>query len=163
MRGTFLKGINAILEPTASKINRKDDIVFPLFKYNEMIKQDSLTATLSQYPRELQAILSKLSITEEEGLEMMQQIASNNAYAGSDGSVKDGMGGHVFCITGNSFTNQVWGHTQTVGIKSDVFTKDRTRRSSGHPVGDTCLTGKLPLFFSSPYSGHMDRQLGSGL
>ena len=51
---------------------------------------------------------------------MMKQIECNNASAGSDGSVKDGLGGHAFCIADNSFTTQVWGHAQTIGIKSEI-------------------------------------------
>ena len=37
------------------------------------------------------------------------------AWAGSDGSVKEGKGGHAFCITDHKFSKAIWGHAPTVG------------------------------------------------
>ena len=85
-----------------------------------MSKQDSVNATISQYPSELQALLGKVSNSNKEGLEMMCQITSNNACSSNDGYVKDRVGGHAFCINVNSFIKQVWYHTQTVGLKSEM-------------------------------------------
>ena len=70
-----------------------DQVAHLLFNYDTMTKHHSLLATISQYPPELQAILGALSISDKEGLEMMTYITNNKACAGSDGSVKDGIGG----------------------------------------------------------------------
>ena len=100
-----MKGINEFLEPAALQGNIVDYIAYLAFQYTVMHRQDSLVATISQYPPKLKVLLGPVVITDEEGLEIMQHIASNNTCAGSDGLVKDGVGGHAFCITDNSFTN----------------------------------------------------------
>lgn len=77
LRGTFMKGINDIMEPTASSRNIVDHIVYPLFEYITMHKQDSLQDTILQYPTELLTNLRSVSISDEEGLKMMHHIADN--------------------------------------------------------------------------------------
>ena len=111
-----------------------------------MRKYDTLNDTLSQYPPELMAILGDISITDAEGLEMMRQIDSNNACAGSDGSVKDGLGGHAFCITDNSFTTRVWGHAQTVGIKHEMSS---LRTDNGGALAILLVIHALQIHFPS--------------
>ena len=115
-----MKGLDALLAPTISQGNLQDYMAYPLFDYHAMHKQDSLMATISQYPPELLAILGTLNISDTEGKTMMQYISANKACAGSDGSVKDGIGGHSFCITDNYFTHQIWGHATTVGTFSEM-------------------------------------------
>ena len=50
----------------------------------------------------------------------MECLTSGAASVGSDGSVKDGIGGHTFCISDSSFTQAIWGHAHTVGSKREM-------------------------------------------
>ena len=45
----------------------------------------------------------------------MNNIRCYRASARSDGLVKDGIDGHAFTISDNSFTQAIWGHANTVG------------------------------------------------
>ena len=72
--------------------------------------------TIGQYPQELLSLFGGIQISDREGSEIMQCIKHNAAFAGSDGSVKDGKGGHAFCITDNTFTTKIWGCASTVGL-----------------------------------------------
>lgn len=102
-RGTFMKGINNIMEPTAPKGNTVDHITYPIIAYNTMNKRESFQAAISQYPPEIQTILDIINISDEVGLEMMHHILTNDSCAGSGGSVKGHIEGHAFYITDNAF------------------------------------------------------------
>ena len=47
IRGTFMKGINEILVPTAPSGNLQYFIVYPLFSYSSMNRKHSLMETIS--------------------------------------------------------------------------------------------------------------------
>ena len=72
-----------------------------------MKNQATLRETISQYPLEFLDIIGSPNISEEEGLQIMGEISGGLEMVGSDGSVKDGVGGHVFSITDSSFTTKI--------------------------------------------------------
>ena len=119
--GTFMKGTDDLLLPILDRTMVPAEITAHLhFDYTTMRRLESLQDTILQYPPELLYLMGKVKVTDEEGLELMVQLSANNASAGSDGSVKNGIGGHSFCITNNTFTKKIWGSAQTVGQTSDM-------------------------------------------
>lgn len=86
-------------------------LTLTLYDYSTIIRQSSLQQTLMIYPPELLSIIGNANILDEEGCQIMKQLGQNNVSARSDGSVKDGAGGHSFCISDNFFTHKIWGHT----------------------------------------------------
>ena len=87
--------------------NYVGQLVFPNFDYQGMERQTSLMATIRQYPQELLFPLRGIHISDEDGEDILQCMKHSQAYAGSDGSVKDGQGGHAFCITDNKFSKTI--------------------------------------------------------
>ena len=69
-----------------------------------MIRGSTLMDTIRQYPPELLALIGEIQISDSVGLTLMECLTKGEASAGSDGSVKDGIGGHAFCITYNDFS-----------------------------------------------------------
>ena len=62
-----------------------------------------------------------MNISTGDGYNMIEQLGSNNAKVGSEGSVKDGVGrGYAFFVSDNSFTAKIWGEAQTIGHRSDM-------------------------------------------
>ena len=121
IRGTFMKRTDDLLLPILDRTMVTAEITAHLhFDYTTMRRLESLQDTILQYPPELLYLMGKVQVTDEEGLELMVQLSANNASAGSDGSVKNGIGGHSFCITNNTFTKKIWGSAQTVGQTSDI-------------------------------------------
>jgi len=102
-----------------------------------MTRQGSLTATISQYPSELLSLLGHCPITDKEGQHIMEQLGLHKVSAASDGSVKDGIGGHSFCLSTNNFSHQIWGHAQTVGQTKDMSS---LRAEHGGGTGSTPYT-----------------------
>ena len=111
-----MKGIDDLIQPViGTNQNCYGQVAFPTFNHKGMQKKSSLMATIRQYPTELLSLFGGIQISDREGKGIMKCIHNNNAHAGSDGSVKDGKGGHAFCITDNSFTKTIWGFASTVG------------------------------------------------
>ena len=73
-----------------------------------------LMATIQQYSTGLLSLIGGIHILHKAGSTMMDYLVRGGASAGSDGSVEDGIGGHAFCISDNTYTQAIWGHAQTV-------------------------------------------------
>ena len=114
LRGTFMKGIDDVLRPLHGIIAPpQSTIAHPLFQYATMTHLSSLQATMLQYPPELLSLLGHCPVTDMEGHTIMTHLGLNTASAGSDGSVKDGIGGHSFCIATHTFSHHIWGQACT--------------------------------------------------
>ena len=121
LRGTFMKGIDDVLRPLHGIIAPPQfTITHPLFLYNTMIRLSLLQAILLQYPPELISLLGHYPVTDMAGRIIMTHLGLNTASAGSDGSVKDGIGGHSFCIATHTFSHHIWGQACTVGHTKDM-------------------------------------------
>jgi len=108
LRGTFMKGIDDVIYPLLGDVTEPSSILaHPKFNYAAMTRQGSLTATISQYPSELLSLLGHCPITDKEGQHIMEQLGLHKVSAASDGSVKDGIGGHSFCLSTNNFSPQI--------------------------------------------------------
>ena len=143
LRGTFMKGIDDVIYPLLGDVTEPSSILaHPKFNYAAMTRQGSLTATISQYPSELLSLLGHCPITDKEGQHIMEQLGLHKVSAASDGSVKDGIGGHSFCLSTNNFSHQIWGHAQTVG-----HTKDMSSLRAEHGGG----TGSTPYTICDAY------------
>ena len=103
-------------------------------------------ATIRQYPTELLSLFGGIQISDREGKGIMMCIHNNNAHAGSDGSVKDGKGGHAFCITDNSFTKTIWGFASTVGSLREMSS---LRAEHGGASGILLLIHALYIHFEA--------------
>ena len=75
---------------------------------------------------------------------MMTAISSGNSSAGSDGSVKDAIGGHSFCITDKAFLTKIWGHARTIGIKKEMTS---LRTEHGGAIAILLLLQALHIHF----------------
>jgi len=105
----------------------------------------SLQATMLQYPPEiLSLLLGHCPITDTEGQDIMEQLDLNNASTGSNGSVKDGIGGHSFCISTNIFTKNMWEHAQTVDHRKDISS---LRTEHGGVMGVLLLLYAMQIFY----------------
>ena len=94
-----MKGIDDVLHPLHGNITDPLSITaHPLFQYSTMPRLSSLQDTLLQYPPELLSLIGHCPVTDKDGYTIMTQLGLNNASAGSDGSVKDGIGGHLSLI-----------------------------------------------------------------
>mgnify|MGYP000264414649 CR=1 FL=1 len=113
-----------------------------------MSKQTSLMATIGQYPSELLSLFGGTTISDKEGAEILSCIKLNKAAAGSDGSVKDGKGGHAFCITDNEFTTQLWGFAPTVGSDREMSS---LRAEHGGALGILLLLHPIYTHFEADY------------
>ena len=102
-------------------------------------------ATIRQYPTELLSLFGGIQISDREGKGIMMCIHNNNAHAGSDGSVKDGKGGHAFCITDNSFTKTIWGFASTVGSLREMSSLRAEHGGGGarHLTFNSCIVHSL--------------------
>ena len=76
----------------------------------------------------------------------MQCIQHNNSFAGSNGSVKNGKGGHAFCITDNDFTTTIWQYASTVGSLRDMSS---LRVEYGGALGILLLLHALYIHFEA--------------
>ena len=103
-------------------------------------------ATIRQYPTELLSLFGGIQISDREGKGIMMCIQNNNASAGSDGSAKDGNGGHAFCITDNSFTKTIWGFASTVGSLREMSS---LRAEHGRALGILLLLHALHIHFEA--------------
>ena len=116
-----MKGLQDLLQPiTTHPHNVYGLTAYPTFQYHHMIKKSTLMDTIGQYPTELLSLLGNSTISDTDGQRIMECIQQDRASAGSDGSVKDGIGGHAFCISDHSFTTAIWGYAQTVGTSPDM-------------------------------------------
>ena len=116
-----MKGIDDVLHPLQGIIAPpQSTIAHPLFQYATMTRLSSLQDTLLQYPPELLSLLGHCPVTDMEGHTIMTHLGLNTASAGSDGSVKDGIGGHSFCIATHTFSHHIWGQACTVGHTKDM-------------------------------------------
>ena len=116
-----MKGFDNVLHPLQGNITEPSSTTaHPLFQYATMPRLSSLQDTLLQYPPELLSLLGHCPVTDNEGYIIMTQLGLNNASAGSDGSVKDGIGGHSFCIATNTFSHHIWGQARSVGHTEDM-------------------------------------------
>ena len=116
-----MKGIYDLLQPvTVTTRNCFVRVVFPPFNYKWMTKQSSLIATIRQYPQELLLLFGGIHISDVDDREILRCIKHNKVYAGSDGSLKDGKGGHTFCIIDNTFSRTIWGYAPTVGSTREM-------------------------------------------
>ena len=62
----------------------------------------------------------------------------------SDGSVKDGVGGHTLCISDSSFTRNIWEHAQTVGHNHGMIS---LRVEHGGSLGILLLVYVIRMFY----------------
>ena len=108
-----------------------------------MLKKATLMDTIRQYPPKLLSLLGKLHITDKVGGQIMAGIRQKVASAGSDGSVKDGIGGHSFCISDHSFTTAIWGYAQTVGTAKEMTS---LRAEHGGALGILLLLHAMHIF-----------------
>ena len=76
--------------------------------------------TIRQCPSELLSLLGGTNISDAGSQLIMICINTKRASTGSDGSVKDGIGGHTSCISGYSFTQAFWGYSKTVGLQREM-------------------------------------------
>ena len=79
---------------------------------------------------------------------MMHNIRCYRASAGSDGSVKDGIGGHAFAISDNSFTQAIWGHAHTVGSQREMTS---LRAEHGGALGILLLLQAMNIFYQETF------------
>ena len=78
----------------------------------------------------------------------MAGIRQKVASAGSDGSVKDGIGGHSFCISDHSFTTAIWGYAQTVGTAKEMTS---LRAEHGGALGILLLLHAMYIFYQQDF------------
>ena len=116
-----MKEVDDLLEPVYSKNgNCYGHTAHPLFNFGAIFRRPSLMATIQQYSPELLSLIGGIDISYVAGSILMDYLVSGGASAGSDGSVKDRIGGHAFYISDNAFTHAIWGHAQTVGSKREM-------------------------------------------
>ena len=121
LRGTFMQGINGLLQQVTDLTpNCLGHTAYPLFDLYTMKRDSSLMTTIRQYPPELFSLIGETTISNIAGKSLLRHIANGHARAGSDGSVKTGIGGHAFCISDTSFTRAIWGHALTVGSRREM-------------------------------------------
>ena len=77
-------------------------------------------ATVRQYIQELLSLLGGIQISNKDEREIMNYIQTNGASAGSDGSVKNGKGGHAFYISDIAFTKKIWGQAPMAGSHREI-------------------------------------------
>ena len=68
-----------------------------------MTKKTTLEETIKQYPSEFLLLLGNFYLSNIEGATIMHLMKEGKVYTGSDGSGKDVIGGHAYCITDNTF------------------------------------------------------------
>ena len=78
----------------------------------------------------------------------MNIIGCSKARAGSNGSVKEGIGGHAFAISDNSFTQAIWGHAQTVGSQREMTS---LRVEHGGALGILLLLHAMNIFYQETF------------
>lgn len=116
-----MKGIDDVLETLIGRIHHPTKHTnHPIFDYTKMNRLKQLHTTIKQYPPELQSIMCHTNISDTEGYNLTEPFGESNISAGSDGSIKDGIGGHSFCSSDNTFTTKIWGYAQTVGHTSNM-------------------------------------------
>ena len=101
---------------------------------------------------ELRALLGEINISDEEGWKIMRCIQQNKACAGSDGSVKDGNGGHAFCITDHKFSKGIWGRAPTVGSPREMSS---LRAEHGGALGILLLLHALHIYYQEEFPAEM--------
>ena len=144
LRGTFMQGINGLLEQvTTITPNCTGYTAYPLFNFSHMKGGTSLMATIRQYPPELLSLIGDINISDLAGQSLMRHIVKGQARAGSDGSVKDGIGGHAFCISDTSFTQAIWGNALTVGSRREMTS---LRAEHGGALGILLLLHAIAIF-----------------
>ena len=80
-----------------------------------------------------------------EGADIMHLIKEGKVNAGSDGSVKDGIVGHAYCITDNTFNNTIWGYARTAGQPEDMTF---LRSEHGGGLGILFLLYAMHIFYT---------------
>ena len=104
--------------------------------------------TIRKYPSELLSLLGEVSISDLDGQALMNFIGSSKASAGSDGSVKEGIGGCAFEISDTSFTHAIWGHAQTVGSHTEMTS---LRAEHGGALGILLLLHAMNIFYQESF------------
>ena len=74
----------------------------------------------------------------------MMDMKQSISIAGSDGSVKDDIGGHSFYLTNNTFTRKIYGYTLTIYNGHDILSL-RTEHAQGMCI--LLLLYKIQVFF----------------
>lgn len=82
------------------------------------------------------------NISNKEWYTIMEQLGKSRVIARSDGSVKDGVGGHSFCLLDNNFT-RFFGYAQTVGHKRAMIS---VRAEHGDALGILLLVYAMHIF-----------------
>ena len=117
-----MKGIDELIQPVISiHQNTYKLTAYPTFHYHTSFKKPTLMETIGQYPPEILSRRGNVTITDKDGSQLMTYIRRQGVSAGSDGSVRYGIGGHSFCISDYSFTKAIWGSAQTVGTKKEII------------------------------------------
>ena len=145
-----MKGIDEVTHPLIGTIyTPSSSTIYPLFNYSLMSRKSSLHASMLQYPPELLSLLGHCHITDTDVQDIMERLGHNNTSAGSDGSVKDGIVGDSFCISTNTFTNNIWGHAQTVGHIKEMSS---LRTDHGGTLGVLILLYAMHIFILTYHS-----------
>ena len=100
-------------------------------------------ATIQQYPPKLLSLFGSTNILDENGKNILENIKYKQVFAESDGSVKDGKGGHAFCTKDSSFTTSIWGYAPTMGSRREMSS---LRAEHGCALGILLLHQALDIF-----------------
>ena len=76
--------------------------------------------TVRKYQQELLLLLGGPDISDEDGRTIVTCIHNYGVSTGSDGSMKDDIGGHAFLIPDNSITNAIWVYAKTVWTQREM-------------------------------------------
>ena len=71
-------------------------------------------------------------------------MKGGDVYDGSDGSFKDGIGGHLYWITGNTFTLFIWDHAHIARQSTDMTS---LRSEHGEGIGIIHILYAMQIFY----------------
>ena len=75
----------------------------------------------------------------------MHLMKEGKVYTGSDGSGKDVIGGHAYCITDNTFNKIIQGHARTADQPEDMTS---LRSEHGGGLGILSLLYTMHIFYT---------------